>query len=94
MLDSNFNSRLGDFGLAHALDNEKTSFAKLKGVPSTMGYIAPECFHTGKAMCESDIYRFGAMILEVVCGQRPWTKMGGFQSLWIRFGHCIEKGAC
>ncbi|KAB2634245.1 L-type lectin-domain containing receptor kinase S.5 [Pyrus ussuriensis x Pyrus communis] len=85
MLDSNFNSRLGDFGLARALDNEKTSYAELEGVPGTMGYIAPECFHTGKATCESDIYGFGAVILEVVCGQRPWTKMGGFQFVvdWV-----------
>ncbi|TQD93312.1 hypothetical protein C1H46_021070 [Malus baccata] len=85
MLDSNFNSRLGDFGLARALDNEKTSYAELEGVPGTMGYIAPECFHTGKATCESDIYGFGAVLLEVVCGQRPWTKMGGFQFIvdWV-----------
>ncbi|KAM2194253.1 hypothetical protein ACFX1R_028416 [Malus domestica] len=85
MLDSNFNSRLGDFGLARALDNEKTSYAELEGVPGTMGYIAPECFHTGKATCESDIYGFGVVILEVVCGQRPWTKMGGFQFVvdWV-----------
>ncbi|KAM1283726.1 hypothetical protein ACFX2J_026533 [Malus domestica] len=85
MLDSNFNSRLGDFGLARALDNEKTSYAELEGVPGTMGYIAPECFHTGKATCESDIYGFRVVILEVVCGQRPWTKMGGFQFVvdWV-----------
>lgn len=85
MLDSHFNSRLGDFGLARALDNEKTSYAELEGVPGTMGYIAPECFHTGKATCESDVYGFGAVLLEVACGQRPWTKMGGFQCVvdWV-----------
>ncbi|BBH08139.1 Concanavalin A-like lectin protein kinase family protein [Prunus dulcis] len=85
MLDSHFNSRLGDFGLARALDNEKTSYAELEGVPGTMGYIAPECFHTGKATCESDVYGFGAVLLEVACGQRPWTKIGGFQCVvdWV-----------
>lgn len=85
MLDSNFNARLGDFGLARALDNEKTSYAEIEGVPGTMGYIAPECFHTGKATCESDVYGFGAAVLEVVCGQRPWSKIGGYQLLvdWV-----------
>ncbi|EEF33849.1 serine-threonine protein kinase, plant-type, putative [Ricinus communis] len=89
MLDSNFNARLGDFGLARALDNEKTSYAELEGVPGTMGYIAPECFHTGKATCESDVYGFGAVVLEVVCGLRPWTKVGGFQFLvdWVWWLH-------
>lgn len=85
MLDSDFNARLGDFGLARALENEKTSYAELEGVHGTMGYIAPECFHTGKATRESDVYGFGAVLLEVVCGQRPWTKIQGYQFLvdWI-----------
>lgn len=89
MLDSNFNARLGDFGLARALDNEKTSYAEMEGVQGTMGYIAPECFHTGKATCESDVYGFGAVLLEVVCGQRPWTKIAGFQLLvdWVWWLH-------
>ncbi|CAK7357550.1 unnamed protein product [Dovyalis caffra] len=96
MLDSEFNARLGDFGLARALENEKTSYAELEGVPGTIGYIAPECFHTGKATRESDVYGFGAVVLELVCGQRPWTKIGGFQFLadWVwslhREGHILE----
>ncbi|KAK9284698.1 hypothetical protein L1049_023874 [Liquidambar formosana] len=96
MLDSNYNARLGDFGLARALDNGKTSYAELEGVPGTMGYIAPECFHTGKATRESDVYGFGAVLLEVVCGQRPWTKIAGFQFLvdWVwtlyREGRILE----
>ncbi|XP_023747646.1 probable L-type lectin-domain containing receptor kinase S.5 [Lactuca sativa] len=79
MLDSNFNARLGDFGLARALDNEKTSYAEAEGVLGTVGYIAPECFHTGKATQHSDIYAFGALLIEVVSGQRPGTKINGFQ---------------
>ncbi|CAN4109775.1 unnamed protein product [Withania somnifera] len=90
MLDSNFNARLGDFGLARAIDNEKTSYAdEAEGVLGTMGYIAPECFHTGKATQHSDVYAFGAMLLEVVCGQRPGTKFNGFQLFldWVWFLH-------
>ena len=29
-----------------------------------------ECFHTGRATRESDVFGFGAVILEVVCGRR------------------------
>lgn len=89
MLDSDFNARLGDFGLARALENEKTSYAEAEGVLGTMGYIAPECFHTGKATQQSDVYALGAVILEVVCGQRPGAKIAAFQFLvdWVWLLH-------
>ncbi|KAL6912238.1 hypothetical protein ACP4OV_001043 [Aristida adscensionis] len=70
MLDSGFNARLGDFGLARALESDKTSYTDLIGVPGTLGYIAPECFHTGRATRESDVFGLGAVVLEVVCGRR------------------------
>lgn len=79
----------GDFGLARALDHEKTSYAEAEGVLGTMGYIAPECFHTGKATQHSDVYAFGAVLLELVCGQRPGTKFNGFQLFadWVWYLH-------
>ncbi|URE27462.1 lectin-like protein kinase [Musa troglodytarum] len=87
MLDSNFNARLGDFGLARALETDKTSYAEIElgGVPGTLGYIAPECFHTGKATRESDVFGFGAVVLEVVCGRRPRCDIAGFKFLsdWV-----------
>ena len=98
MLDAQFNARLGDFGLARAIDNERTSYTDqhLDGVPGTIGYIAPECFHTGKATRESDVYGFGAVLLELVCGQRPWTKRDNFNSLvdwvwWLHREGCLLK---
>uniref|UniRef100_A0A5B6ZVE4 Putative clade XVI lectin receptor kinase n=1 Tax=Davidia involucrata TaxID=16924 RepID=A0A5B6ZVE4_DAVIN len=86
MLDADFNARLGDFGLARALDNEKTSYAEAEGVLlGTVGYIAPECFHTSKATQQSDVYAFGAVLMELVCGLRPGTKIAGFHLLvdWV-----------
>lgn len=73
LLDSEFNARLGDFGLARALDPERNSYADLHcgGVAGTMGYVAPECFHEGRATPESDVYGYGAVVLEIVCGRRP-----------------------
>jgi serine/threonine protein kinase len=70
MLDSSFQARLGDFGLARALESDKTSYTDKIGVPGTLGYIAPECFHTGRATRESDVFGFGAVVLEIVCGRR------------------------
>ncbi|CAL9778752.1 unnamed protein product [Musa acuminata subsp. burmannicoides] len=99
MLDANFNARLGDFGLARALETDRTSYAEMElgGVPGTMGYIAPECFHTGKATCESDVFGFGAVVLEVVCGRRPRSDIAGFKFLsdWVwklyREGRVLES---
>ncbi|XP_038987345.1 probable L-type lectin-domain containing receptor kinase S.5 [Phoenix dactylifera] len=87
MLDAAFHARLGDFGLARAIDIDKTSYTEreLGGVPGTMGYIAPECFHTGRATRESDVFAFGAVVLETVCGRRPRCDVAGFQFLadWV-----------
>ncbi|GLT47417.1 hypothetical protein SLA2020_211170 [Shorea laevis] len=68
MLDSAFNAKLGDFGLARLADHEKGSLTTL--LAGTMGYLAPECHRTGKASKESDIYSFGVVVLEIVCGRR------------------------
>ncbi|XP_058180559.1 probable L-type lectin-domain containing receptor kinase S.5 [Rhododendron vialii] len=89
MLDSDFNARLGDFGLARALDKEKTSYTEAGGVVGTLGYIAPECFHTGKATQQSDVYAFGVVLLEIVCGLRLGTMIEEFVFLvdWVWFLH-------
>ncbi|XP_044481359.1 LOW QUALITY PROTEIN: L-type lectin-domain containing receptor kinase IX.1-like [Mangifera indica] len=69
MLDSNFNAKLGDFGLARLVDHDSTSQTTV--LAGTMGYLAPECVTTGKASKESDVYSFGVVALEITCGRRP-----------------------
>lgn len=70
MLDSEYNARLGDFGLARLIEHDRKSFTAT-GLVGTMGYIAPECFHTGRPTVESDVFSFGAVALEVTCGRPP-----------------------
>ncbi|XP_059650072.1 L-type lectin-domain containing receptor kinase IX.1-like [Cornus florida] len=69
MLDSNFNTKLGDFGLARLVDHEKGLETTM--LAGTLGYMAPECFITSKASKESDIYSFGIVVLEIACGRKP-----------------------
>jgi Legume lectin domain/Protein kinase domain len=69
LLDCELNGKLGDFGLArlydHGTDPQTTH------VVGTMGYLAPELARTGKATSLSDVFAFGAFMLEVVCSKRP-----------------------
>lgn len=69
MLDSSFNAKLGDFGLARLVDHEKGSQTTL--IAGTRGYIAPEYVTTGKAYKESDMYSFGVVLLEIASGRKP-----------------------
>ncbi|XP_028060857.1 L-type lectin-domain containing receptor kinase IX.1-like [Camellia sinensis] len=69
MLDSNFNAKLGDFGLARLVDHGKDSQTNI--LAGTRGYMAPECLITGKVNKESDVYSFGVVALEIACGRKP-----------------------
>ncbi|RZC87254.1 hypothetical protein C5167_029806 [Papaver somniferum] len=69
MLDSKFNAKLGDFGLARFVDHEVGSQTTV--LAGTMGYLAPESVATGKSSKESDVYAFGIVALELACGRKP-----------------------
>lgn len=69
LLDSDLNGRLGDFGLAKLY--EHGSNPSTTRVVGTLGYLAPELTKTGKPTTSSDVFAFGAFLLEVVCGRRP-----------------------
>lgn len=69
LLDAEFNAHLSDFGLARLLETENSVLTRAAGTP---GYLAPECNYTGKATTESDVFSFGVVVLEVVCGRRSW----------------------
>uniref|UniRef100_A0A0D3F9M0 non-specific serine/threonine protein kinase n=1 Tax=Oryza barthii TaxID=65489 RepID=A0A0D3F9M0_9ORYZ len=73
MLDSAFNARLGDFGLARALESDKTSYTDMAGVTGTLGYIAPECFHTGRATRDETPTSRSSMLL--TSSSTGWTKI-------------------
>ncbi|XVE93580.1 hypothetical protein REPUB_Repub01dG0206900 [Reevesia pubescens] len=68
MLDSSFNAKLGDFGLARLVDHAKGS--QTTHLAGTMGYMAPECVSSGRVSKESDVYSFGIVALEIACGRR------------------------
>nr|XP_043630826.1 probable L-type lectin-domain containing receptor kinase S.7 [Erigeron canadensis] len=79
MLDEHFNARLGDFGLARLIDHNKSPVSTLTA--GTMGYLAPEYLHCGKATDKTDVYSYGVVVLEVCCGRRPIEKETGVEKM-------------
>lgn len=70
LLDDKFNAYLGDFGMARLVDHNKIAHSTI--VAGTMGYLAPELPHTHKATTKTDVFSFGVLALEVVCGRRAF----------------------
>ncbi|KAA8518935.1 hypothetical protein F0562_016291 [Nyssa sinensis] len=92
LLDGELNARLGDFGLARLYDHGTNPQSTKVG--GTLGYIAPELTRTGKATTRTDVYSFGAFLLEVACGKRPIDPRAPLEDLilvdWV-FA-CWSKG--
>ncbi|KAG8482174.1 hypothetical protein CXB51_026755 [Gossypium anomalum] len=69
LLDRYMNGRLGDFGLARM--HRHGQVASTTRVVGTVGYLAPEVFRCQRASTRTDVFSFGILILEVMCGRRP-----------------------
>ncbi|KAL9662890.1 hypothetical protein QQ045_027725 [Rhodiola kirilowii] len=91
MLDSNFNVKVGDFGLARLMDHELGP--QTTGLAGTIGYMAPEYINTGRASKESDVFSFGIVALEIATGQRAVDMRGDIsiaglvEWVWDMFGN-------
>ncbi|KAL4323549.1 hypothetical protein GQ457_11G007730 [Hibiscus cannabinus] len=79
MLDEGFNAKLGDFGLARLVEHDKSPDATVAA--GTMGYLAPEYLLTGRATEKTDVFSYGAVVLEVASGRRPIERDGMGNSL-------------
>ncbi|THU54376.1 hypothetical protein C4D60_Mb10t24440 [Musa balbisiana] len=73
LLDSNYNAKLSDFGLAKDGPSDDKSHVSTR-VMGTYGYAAPEYLATGHLTCKSDVYSFGVVLLEMLTGQRAIDK--------------------
>ncbi|XP_022878102.1 L-type lectin-domain containing receptor kinase VII.1-like isoform X1 [Olea europaea var. sylvestris] len=69
LLDEEMNARLGDFGLARMHDHDKA--ARTTRVVGTVGYLSPEVVKSGRTSTKTDVFAYGVLVLEVVCGRQP-----------------------
>ncbi|GAU14933.1 hypothetical protein TSUD_47260 [Trifolium subterraneum] len=69
LLDEEMNPKITDFGIAKLFDASQTH-GMTKTVVGTFGYMAPEYVRHGKFSIKSDVFSYGIIILEIVCGRR------------------------
>lgn len=93
LLDEDLNGKLGDFGLA--IFHDRGSTFEATRVVGTIGYMAPEVTAMGVANEFTDVYAFGVLMLEVVCGRRPVEpeRSPGQKILVEWVAGCGRKGA-
>ncbi|XP_022142819.1 cold-responsive protein kinase 1-like isoform X2 [Momordica charantia] len=67
LLDKDLTPKISDFGLARLLPAHLTHISTR--IAGTTGYIAPEYAIRGQATRRTDIYSFGVLLVEIVCGR-------------------------
>ncbi|QHO38676.1 Putative serine/threonine-protein kinase NAK [Arachis hypogaea] len=73
LLDTNYNAKLSDFGLARDGPTGDRSHVSTR-VMGTRGYAAPEYLATGHLTSKSDVYSFGVVLLEMISGRKAIDK--------------------
>ncbi|KAI8535886.1 hypothetical protein RHMOL_Rhmol10G0209500 [Rhododendron molle] len=75
LMDEHCCAKISDFGLAKlskALDQTKTYM----GIRGTRGYVAPEWHRKMPITVKADVYSFGIVLLEIICGRKclDWSR--------------------
>ncbi|GFP98714.1 probably inactive leucine-rich repeat receptor-like protein kinase at5g48380 [Phtheirospermum japonicum] len=72
LLDSDYEPKISDFGLARLMNPVDTHLSTfVNGEFGDLGYVAPEYTRTLVATPKGDVYSFGVVLLELVTGEKP-----------------------
>lgn len=67
LLDKDLTPKISDFGLAKLVPPDMTHVSTR--VAGTLGYLAPEYAVRGQLTYRADIYSFGVLLMEIICGR-------------------------
>nr|KYP43162.1 Cysteine-rich receptor-like protein kinase 10 [Cajanus cajan] len=80
LLDEKLNQKISDFGIARAFGGDQTE-GNTNRVVGTYGYMAPEYAVDGIFSIKSDVFSFGILLLEIICGTKNRALCHGNQTL-------------
>ncbi|KAK4283874.1 hypothetical protein QN277_000778 [Acacia crassicarpa] len=95
LLDSQFNAKVADFGLARMLIKQGEQDT-MSAVVGSFGYIAPEYAQTKRVNEKVDVYGFGVILLELTTGKEAnygdeHSSLAEWAWRHIRLGSNIEQ---